>query len=230
MHALRRISLTIALSVFALQVGSAQTPLVLADAELAIPFGAAKGQITLVADQLVFVSGESPKSSLAISRGDITKLERSGDVITIITRRQLRDSDGERDTFKFRMSQSSNVMRWYETAASATPSASSTSPTAAASPTGILASYAVKHDHIVGTCSGTLILSDTAVTFESPDNINDARIWKLIDIKKVEQNGVYKLKVEPFQGDTFNFELSGKGIDSSEFRQLVDRIARARAR
>jgi len=36
--------------------------------------------------------------------------------------------------------------------------------------------------------------------------------------------------VEPFQGGSFEFKLSGKGIDSTEFRQLVDRVARARAR
>ena len=75
-----------------------------------------------------------------------------------------------------------------------------------------------------------MILSETAVSYESPDRIEDSRIWKLADIKKVEQNGVYKLKVEPFKGGSFEVELIGKAIDSSEFRQLVDRIARARAR
>jgi hypothetical protein len=160
-------------------------------------------------------------------------------VVTIVTRRQLRDSDGERDTFRFRLSQAGNLMRWYETTAAsvATPATGAPAPTAATAapgaipaPTGILASYEAKHNHLVGSCQGTLILSDSAVSYESPGKIEDSRIWKLVDIKKVEQNGVYKLKVEPFTGSSFDFELSGKAIDSSEFRQLVDRIARARAR
>lgn len=55
-----------------------------------------------------------------------------------------------------------------------------------------------------------------------------SRQWLLVDIKKVEQGGAYKLKVEPFVGDGFNFELTGNGIDSGDYRRMVDRIARAR--
>ena len=238
MSALKRLSLTVAIVALAFGNAHAQTSLTFTDAELAIPFGAAKGQVSLVADQLVFVSIENPKSSLAIARADIAKIDRTGDVVTIVTRRQLRDSDGDRDTFKFRLAQPATIMRWYETTAPAAPVTASTPASAPATATApgaapsapIIASYAVKHSHTLGSCQGTLILTADAVNFESTDRIEDARIWKLIDIKKVEQNGIYKLKVEPFQGDSFNFELSGKGIDSTEFRQLVDRIARARAR
>lgn len=67
------------------------------------------------------------------------------------------------------------------------------------------------------------------VAFESIDDINDSRQWMLEDIKEVKQNGIYKLQVEPFTGDTFNFELVGKGMDIGEFRRLVDRIAQARS-
>lgn len=67
------------------------------------------------------------------------------------------------------------------------------------------------------------------VGFESIDEINDSRQWMLVDLKEVKQDGIYKLKVEPFVGDTFNFELTGKGMDSGEYRRLVDRIAKARS-
>lgn len=232
MSVLKRLSLTVAIVALAFGIAHAQTPLIFMDAELAIPFGAAKGQVSLVADLMIFVSAENPKSSLSIARGDIAKIDRAGDVVTIVTRRQLRDSDGDRDTFKFRLSQPAAIMRWYETMTPAAPvTAPATSPAdPAPAPRVIIASYAVKHNHTIGSCEGTLIMTEDAVNFESTNRIEDARIWKLIDIKKVEQNGIYKLKVEPFRGDSFNFELDGKGIDSTEFRQLVDRIARARAR
>lgn len=235
MSALKRLSLTLVLSAmaaFGAASARAQAPLVFVDAELAVPFGSVRGQIAFVATHFLFVAADNPNGSLSIDRADITRLDRAGDVVTIVTRRPLRDADGERDTFRFRLAQSATVMRWYDTTAAAAVSAASTTaagtPPATATASGVIASYQVKHNHLVGSCQGTLILSETAVAYESRDRIEDARIWKLIDIKKVEQNGVYKLKVEPFQGGTFDFELSGKGIDSGEFRQLVDRIARAR--
>ncbi len=232
MYSLTRLSLALVMftmPAFPTATGLAQAPLVFVDAELAVPFGSARGQIAFVSNHMVFVAADNPKASLSIDRADIAKIDRSGDVVTIVTRRPLRDADGERDTFRFRLTQSASMMRWYETTPAATaPAAAETAPAPAAS--GILASYQVKHHHLFGSCQGTLILSETAVSYESPDRIEDARIWKLVDVKKVEQIGAYKLKVEPFQGDSFEFELSGKGIDSSEFRQLVDRVARARVR
>ncbi len=230
MRTVKRLSLTLAAAALAVGTLHAQTSLVFTDAELAVPFGSAKGQIAFVSDHIVFVSAESPKSSLTISRSDIARIDRSGDVVTIVTRRQLRDSDGERDTFRFRLSQSSNVMRWYETTGATMPTTTTPASPVPAGAAAILASYSAKHGHLVGSCQGTLILSEDAVSFESQDKIEDSRKWKLADIKKVEQSGVYKLKVEPFQGGSFDLELNGKGIDSGEFRQLVDRIARARGR
>jgi hypothetical protein len=226
MRILKRLSLTLAAAACVTGSVLAQTPLVFTDAELAVPFGAAKGQLAFVADNILFVAADSPRSSLAINRADIAKIERSGDVVTVVTRRPLRDSDGERDTFRFRLSQPADMMRWYETTASS--AAAIVSSPAPAGASRIIASYPARHGHFVGSCQGTLILSEDAVAFEALDHIDDSRKWKLVDIKKVEQSGVYKLKVEPFQGGTFDLELQGKGIDSSEFRQLVDRIARAR--
>ena len=231
MRCLRNLSLTLVLATLSTGVALAQTPLAMTDAELAVPFGATKGQIGFVADQLLFVSIEKPTSSLSISRADIARIDRSGDVVTIVTRRPLRDSEGERDTFRFRLSQAANIMRWYETTASAASAAASVPTPATGTSTtmaGIIASYQAKHNHTLGSCQGTLVLSEDAVSFESTDRIEDSRKWKLVDIKKVEQNGIYKLRVEPFQGNAFDFELNGKAIDSTEFRQLVDRIARAR--
>lgn len=230
MLTLKRLSLAAVFSAFAVGSPLAQTPLVLIDAELALSFGAAKGQVAFVGSHILFVSAENPKASLSIERADIAKMERSGDVTTITTRRPLRDADGSRDTFRFRPSDAAALMRWYESVPSAGPTtAAAAAPAPAGGASAVLASYQVKHDHTIGSCQGTLIMTADAVSFESLDRIEDARQWKLIDIKKVEQTGIYKLKVEPFQGDAFNFQLNGKGIDSGEFRQLQDRLARARA-
>lgn len=205
----------------------AQAPLPVTGAELAVPFGAAEGHVALVGSQLLFVAAEDPRQSLAIDRADISALDRSGDVVTIRTRRALRDSSGERDVFRFRLSDPAGVMSWYGSKAAMAEAPAT--PAAPPAESVVLASYQVKHDHRLGSCQGTLVLTTDRVSFESLNEINDSRQWALADIKEVQQSGAYKLKVVPFLGDTFNFELTGKGMDSGEFRRLTDRIARARS-
>lgn len=204
---------------------AAQSALQVHDAELAVPFGSAKGLLVLAGDQIVFISPDNPDMSLTIGRAEVKSADRTGEVVTISTHGTLRDKSGARSTFRFRLAEPAGLMGWYEKAPAA-PSAAAAPP--AAAPQDALASYQVKHDHRIGSCQGRLILMPDRLAFESIDDINDSRQWMLEDIKEVKQNGIYKLKVEPFLGDTFNFELVGKGMDSGEFRRLVDRIAQAR--
>lgn len=205
---------------------AAQSPLAVTGAELAVPFGAAEGHVALVGSQLLFVAAEDARQSLAIDRADIANLDRAGDVVTIRTRRALRDTSGDRDVFRFRLADASGVMSWYGSKAAMAAAPATPAPPATSA---VLASYQVKHDHRLGSCQGTLILTADKMSFESLDEIDDSRQWALADIKEVDQSGAYKLKVVPFLGDTFNFELTGKGMDSGEFRRLTDRIARARS-
>lgn len=37
-------------------------------------------------------------------------------------------------------------------------------------------------------------------------------------------------KIVPFSGDTYNLGIQGRGMDSDEYRSLVDRITAARVR
>ncbi len=227
MVSLKTCAFTLVIATAAVGVARAQTPLVVTSAELAVPFGALKGQLAIAGNQIVFVASDDPKSSLAIERGDITNIQRAGDVVTITTRGKIVDADGARDTFRFRLSEPADVLGWYEAAPRpAAPTARMPMTTAGVSP--ILSTYQVKHDHTIGSCQGTLIFTEEGVSYESNDKLEDSRQWKLIDIKKVGQDGVYKLKIEAFRGGDFNFELFGKGIDSGEYRALLDRIARAR--
>jgi hypothetical protein len=230
MSNLRHSLLTLAISAAAVGVAQAQTPLSVTAAELAVPFCATQGQMAFLATQILFVATESPSSSLTIDRADISNVQRSGDVVVVTTRRKLVDADGSRDTFRFRMAQPDALLNWYEStpASAATGAGAPRAPMAGSGTAKIIASYQARHDHTIGSCQGTLILTDEGVSYESNDKLEDSRQWKLIDIKKVDQNGVYKLKVEPFRGGDFNFELFGTGIDSGEFRALLDRIARAR--
>ncbi len=206
---------------------AAQSALAVHEAELAVPFGSAEGLVAIAGNQIVFISPDSRDASVVIDRADIRTMNRSGDVVTVSTRNAIKDKSGTRDTFRFRLSQAPELMTWWEKSPAA-PAAAAPAP-AAAAPSAVLSSYQVKHDHRIGSCQGRLILMTDRVAFESIDEINDSRQWMLADLKEVKQDGIYKLKVEPFFGDTFNFELAGKGMDSGEYRRLVDRIAKARS-
>jgi hypothetical protein len=217
-----------AVAVFAVATSAAgQSALMVHDADLAVPFGSAKGLVAFAGDQIMFVSPDNRDASLLIVRGDIRTASRSGDVVTVTTRRAIGDGAGSRDTFRFRLSGAEDLMAWYEKGA-AGPASAAAAP-ASAGPSDVLSTYQVKHDHRIGSCQGRLILMSDRVGFESIDDINDSRQWMLADLKEVKQDGIYKLQVEPFFGDTFNFELAGKGMDSGEYRRLVDRIAKARS-
>lgn len=205
----------------------AQTVVTAREAELAVPFGSAKGHVAVAGNQLVFISQDNPDMSVAIDRADIRNFERTGDTVTITTRNSLRDRSGSRDTFRFRLSQSDDLQAWYDKAPRSAGPSTASAPAAAASD--VLSSYQVIHDHRIGSCQGRLILMNDRLGYESIDEIDDSRQWMLADLKEVKQSGIYKLKVEPFIGDTFNFELAGKGMDSGEYRRLVDRIAKARS-
>lgn len=190
MTSLKSVALVCAALAFTVGSALAQTPLLVHDAELAQGFGATKGQIVLVGTQILFVAGDDPTASLAIDRADVTKVDRSGDVVTVNTRLSL----GDRNSFRFRLSQPGDLVKWYE--GSAVASASPVKPGQSA----VVASYQVKHDHRLGSCRGTLVLTNQRVAYESIDEINDSRHWQLVDIKEVDQKGAYKLEEWPERG------------------------------
>ena len=65
--------------------------------------------------------------------------------------------------------------------------------------------------------------------FESMTDINDSRQWAMKDIKEVKHSSPYKLHVQPFTGDDYNFEFIGQGMDNSDYALLTKLIAAARA-
>lgn len=195
-------------------------------AELAVPFGTAAGKVVLVADRIVFVDEERLDASFAIARGDIKSFEEDGGTLTVTTRTPVRDRTGERSVVRLRVADATPLMRWYRTAGTGTMAASPAPATRAADTDAN--SFQARHDHRIGNCMGRLIITDDKLIFESIDNISDSRQWVYADIKEIEQDGPYKLQIEPFVGNTYNLELIGKGLDSRQYRMLVEKITTAR--
>lgn len=83
-------------------------------------------------------------------------------------------------------------------------------------------------DHRTGSCEGRLVISDTRLTYESVNEIGDSRQWVYRDIREVSQDGPYRLQITPFLGNTHSLELIGDGLDTGQFRTLVDLVTAAR--
>ena len=93
----------------------------------------------------------------------------------------------------------------------------------------VLTTYQVKHNHLpFGSCTGRLILTTDGLAYDSLDNINHSRQGELEDIKELERGYPYQLEIKPFAGRDYGFQLSGRGMDNREYKDLVERITKAR--
>ena len=202
----------------------AQTEVQMHAAELAVPFGVVAGQLILVSDQLVFINTATPAESFAIDRANVRDAGREDTVVTL----SLREPVLNLPELRFRLDAPTEVVDW------AGRVGAGAEPTRMASSSGDTSgtTYQVKHDHMMlrGSCIGQLTIMDDRLAFESVGEINHSRQWFFAYIKEIKQDGIYKLEVSPFLGNGYDFELVGQGLNSQEFRELVDKIAAARTR
>ncbi len=63
---------------------------------------------------------------------------------------------------------------------------------------------ATKHLHIFGGCEGTLKITDTHIEYVTPHK-KDARLWKYLDIKRIEQESPYRLSIYTYEDQALQF-------------------------
>jgi hypothetical protein len=63
---------------------------------------------------------------------------------------------------------------------------------------------AAKHGHTFGGCEGTLKITDNYIEYVTA-NANDARMWKFIDIKRLETSSAYRLYIYTYEDTTWQF-------------------------
>lgn len=88
------------------------------------------------------------------------------------------------------------------------------SPEAPQNPPGGRWEIAVKHQHLFGGCEGTLKVTETHLEYVT-DNANDARVWKYLDIKRLDNPSSYRLILYTYEDQRwqlgrdrpFRFEL-----------------------
>lgn len=205
-------------------------------AELSVPFGTAQGKLLLLGDYLVFVDDLQLPDSFVISRDVIERVSGGSQMVTIETKRPVRDRSGERVRFSFRLTPGVDpvlVTRWFQgrsvagagtTAQAPTPMPAGEKPVAAGEMV-----YKVQHDHRLGSCQGRLAVSQDRIVYESIDNLGHSRNWLLKDIKELSLDNPYTLNIDPFSGAKYKIHFQGQGMEPEVYRSLVDRVTAARS-
>lgn len=78
------------------------------------------------------------------------------------------------------------------------------SPEPPTTPPGGRYELAVKHRHIFGGCNGTLKVTDAYIEFVT-ERAKDARLWKYLDIKRVDSHSPYRLDIHTYEDQTLQF-------------------------
>ncbi|RPJ87401.1 MAG: hypothetical protein EHM18_01330 [Acidobacteria bacterium] len=203
------------------------------EAEFSVPFGTTEGKVAVVGEFLIFIDDRRPEASFAISRGEIRNVRADNQTVTIETQTPMRVDTGQQTQLVFRLrndGDAESISQWLRSSRSASQMPSVTSQAdSAAGGSDIIATYQAKRStRLWGGSRGRLIISQKGLAYEAIDKISDSRRWTFRDIKELELNNPYELKVTPFNGSDYTIELSGKGIDADEFRQLVNSVTSAR--
>jgi hypothetical protein len=216
---------------FGSSVLGAQTKVEVKKAELSVPFGTVNGTAVLVGDYLVFIDEQQVQSSFAIARSEIQKITSEGREVNIETRQPIRDRSGERSQFTVRLSEGdlATLMNWSRM----TPTPTTRTVAAASVPAAVRSaeqmSYPAEFTQFLGRNSrGRLMVTADMVVYESIDNVQSSRRWQFKDIKEIKLKNPYEIEIEPFVGDRYNLKLEGKGMDTGDFKTIVDRITAAR--
>jgi hypothetical protein len=81
-----------------------------------------------------------------------------------------------------------------------------------------------------GDDRGKLIVSATGVRFENVSNASKSRSWNYNQIKELHRTDNNKVKIEPYNGDDWEFRFDGPQMSDSVYKMIADRIVAARGK
>lgn len=198
--------------------------------EHAIPFGQIQGKLILYGDYLVFVDEAQPSDSFVAPRAAIENLTADGASITIQLSAPVRNRTGEVRRLSFRAlnGDPSPITSWYGSRPAAPEAAAAATAPAAPAPEGAKV-FPASHNHRIGSCSGRLLITADRLSYESTDSVSHSRRWELKQIREISLPNPYELNIRPFGESNYKLRLEGSGMDPAAYKELVDRIAAARA-
>jgi hypothetical protein len=196
--------------------------------QLSIPFGVVQGRLVNAGQYLIFIDDDAVQNSFAVNRADISDMAASNDTLTMKLSRPVQDRAGQQSNLTFRFTDPAGAQvasTWAGQPGGRTQPRTDETADAQA---GVM-SFDARHNQRIGSDSGRLMITPTGVNYESVTEVNSSRRWNYGDIKEIKRDGPYKLKIVPFTGTEYNFNLS-QGMDPSQYDALVKRVTGARLR
>ncbi|MCL4181810.1 MAG: hypothetical protein KJ072_29250 [Verrucomicrobia bacterium] len=195
-------------------------------AELSAPFGAVTGKVVVHEAMLTFVDSEKPEASFTVDKANVQSITRMGEGLVVQLKKAVKDRVGESNRLSLRLavpSESTVVEQWLQQGMAAAPA----KPGETKAETRW--SFPARRNKLIGGTDGTLVVTQERVIFESLDKAEDTRRWEFKEIKELKRKNPYEVEIIPFTGDKYELKLSGSGMETEQFRELVDRITRARS-
>lgn len=184
-----------------------------------------EGKLALLPSTLLFLDDAQPQSSFAVGREGIASLGADAESVTVQLRDAIQDRAGRSTRLILRFegpSDAAAVERWWGGAAelSASPESADELET--------LTFSAQRNKTLRGNTDGKLIVDSTRVVFESTDKAEDSRRWRLGEIRELKLKNPYKVEIRTFRGEKYTLNLSGRGMDNDQFREIQRRVIEAR--
>ena len=201
--------------------------------QLAVPFGTENGQLVISGQNLMFIDSQEPSGSFVVPRSNVRNTTAQAGDLTFDLVNPVQNRGGSASRLVFRLANpegAQQFVQWFHQTQGGSGEANRATEPGTADTQQPLMSFEVKHGHFIGSDMGRLMVTPTQVVYASVTNVNDSRQWNFSDIKEVHRDGSYKLKIVPFTGDDYSFELMGQGITSDQYQLLVDRVTSARVR
>ncbi len=197
-------------------------------AQIAGPYGADSGKLVIVGDQMVFVDDVNPANSFAIPRSEIAGLNAANGVVTFNMRQPYALPMGSTSTLVLRFADPNSpgdVSTWVGIPP-ATATVGSANRVVVGAPGPADYEYNVRHDDE----DGRLVVGPYDLHFESFKHRDHSRTWAYAEIKEFKRDG-NDIKIEPYHGDTFKFQIEGgRPMTEEVYNMIGDRIVAARRR
>lgn len=181
------------------------------------------GKLALMPASLLFVDDAQPENSFLLTKENVQSIRAEAETATIQLAKPVKDRSGATTRVILRLTtaaEAADLAKWTSGVAAAT---------AAATPgANDLVFNAQRKKRLRSNTDGKLIVDNDRMIFESTENASESRRWELKEIREFKLKNPYEVIITASTDEKYTLSLSGQGMDNAQYRQIVDRITKAR--
>ncbi|GAB4408804.1 MAG: hypothetical protein OHK0021_19140 [Bryobacter sp.] len=188
------------------------------------------GKLAVMSEKLLFIDDENPATSFLMDKASIRSANADGEAITLQLNKPIFDRAGSANRVILRLSSvtdSLKIVSWFNSKGALSNSANSATTPSSSNPS-VLTYNATRKKFLRGNTQGKLIVDEERIIFESTENASESRRWELKEIREFKQENPFEIVITSSGGEKYSLILEGKGMDNAEYREISDRITKAR--